>query len=234
MVSTGRNNGGAASVEHVALATLVALLFAAALAILAGSPPPEEGRRLGAAIARRIACAPRLPDPCRRDPLVEAYGRPLAHLIRALAPPAAAVPGPGGAPLLPVDFRHCRRPSCAVPAAGPAGRRLSTANRRATAFVEVRDRRRAGGGGVEVIYRLYRPGLGWSSLARGVAAVPPPPPGRRPWPANGGDLRLVPLEGSVGTAAGRLGLGLGMARRLGLGLGMARRLGPGPGAALGH
>src|SRR5688500_10167707 len=59
---------GAASVEHVALATLLALLVAAAVAAIAGAPPLGAGRELGATIGRKIACAPRLPDPCNRQP----------------------------------------------------------------------------------------------------------------------------------------------------------------------
>jgi hypothetical protein len=72
-----------------------------------------------------------------------------------------AVGGPSGLPLVPVDFRRCRRESCAV-AAGP---HLTASGRRTTAFTELIDRRRSGGW-VELVYWLYRPTLGWERLTR--------------------------------------------------------------------
>lgn len=154
---------GAASVEHVALAMLMALLFVAAVAAVAGAPPTHQGRLLGGTIARRIACAPRLPRPCHRHPLVEAYGEPVGKLVRALVPGDSPDAGPGGLPLVPVDFRYCRRPSCAVPAGAGGG--LTASGRRRTIFTSVRDLRRSRGA-VEVTYWLYRPGLGWESITR--------------------------------------------------------------------
>jgi hypothetical protein len=152
---------GQASVESVGLAALMALLLVAAIAAVASGGEVDAGRDLGAAIARHIACGPRLPDACRHDPLVPAYGWPLARLARALAPPPAARPGANGLPLAPVDFRYCRRESCAV-AAGP---RLTASNRRTTAFTQLRDRRRSDGT-VEIVYWLYRPTLGWEAVRR--------------------------------------------------------------------
>src|SRR3954447_17652783 len=128
---------GSASVEQVGLVALGALLLLAAGAAVAAGGDVDAGRPLAGASGRRIACAPRLPDDCRHHPLVPAYGWPLARLARALAPPPVAVPGPSGLPLVPVDFRRCRRESCAV-AAGP---HLTASNRRTTAFTELRDRR---------------------------------------------------------------------------------------------
>jgi hypothetical protein len=157
---------GAATIEYLALSALMGLVAIAAIAALLNGPSNDGGRLLGGAIARRIACAPRLPAPCRRDPLVEAYGRPLAGAVRALAPAPTARPGAGGVPLAPVDFRRCRRPSCAV-AAGP---RLTTAGRRTTAFTAVFDRRRSGGD-VALDYWLYRPGLGWERVERSLAGT---------------------------------------------------------------
>jgi hypothetical protein len=93
--------------------------------------------------------------------LVPAYGWPLARAVRALAPAPLARPGPSGLPLIPVDFRRCRRESCAV-AAGP---HLTASGRRTTAFTELVDRRRALGW-VELVYWLYRPTLGWERLVR--------------------------------------------------------------------
>jgi hypothetical protein len=152
---------GAASVEQVALAGLVALLVIAAAAAIAAGGEIDAGRRLAGALGKKIACAPRLPDGCRHHVLVPAYSWPLARLARALAPAPVARPGVSGLPLMPVDFRRCRRESCAV-AAGP---HLTASGRRTTAFTEVIDRRRSHGW-VEVVYWLYRPTLGWERLVR--------------------------------------------------------------------
>jgi len=160
---------GSASVEGAGLAALVALLLLAALAALAAEGEIEPRRGPATTIARRLACAPRLPDACRHHPLVPAYGWPLARLARALAPPPHALPGPSGLPLAPVDFRRCRRPSCAVPQPGPAGTHLTASGRRTTAFVQVEDRRRSLGW-VELTYWLYRPSLGWERILRRAGA----------------------------------------------------------------
>jgi hypothetical protein len=152
---------GSASVEQVGLAALLALLLLGAAAAVVAGGKIDAGRTLGAALGRRLTCAPRLPDACRHHPLVPAYGWPLARLVRALAPAPVARPGPSGAPLVPVDFRRCRRESCAV----AAGSHLTASGRRTTAFTEVVDRRRSLGW-VEVVYWLYRPGLGWERIAR--------------------------------------------------------------------
>jgi len=157
---------GAATVEHVALATLIALLMLAAISALAADPRGRAGRALGGTIARKIACAPRAPGPCRRNPLALAYGFPIGKLVRSLAPPAAAAAGPGGVALVPVDFRRCRRPSCAVPSGRPG---LTTSGRRVTEFIQVEDLRRTDGT-VRISYWLYRPGRGWE-LARATAGA---------------------------------------------------------------
>lgn len=186
----GRRAGerGSASVEQAGLAALVALLLLAAIAAVAAGGDVDAGRELAGTLGRRLTCGPRLPDACNHHPLVPAYGWPLARLARALAPPPAAVPAPSGLPLVPVDFRRCRRESCAV-AAGP---HLTASNRRTTAFTELRDRRRAAGW-VELTYWLYRPGLGWEAIRRRAAAA-------EVAAAAGTELRqdqdpaLVPLE----------------------------------------
>lgn len=157
----GDTERGSATVEQAALAALVALLLIAGIAAVGAGGEVGGGRGLAGAIARKIGCAPRLPDDCRHHPLIPAYGWPLARLARALAPAPIAVPGASGLPLMPVDFRHCRRESCAV-AAGP---HLTASNRRTTAFTELIDRRRDEGW-VELVYWLYRPSLGWQRLAR--------------------------------------------------------------------
>ena len=148
---------GAATVEHAGLTLLIAMLASAGVAALAASPPGREARELGTAIARKMRCAPRLPGSCWRDPLTEAYGRPLAGLARALAPVPKTVGG-----LLPVDFRYCRQASCAVPG---ARRELTASNRRVTMFLAIDDRRRADGT-VRLAYWGYRPTIGWEPVTR--------------------------------------------------------------------
>jgi hypothetical protein len=152
---------GSASVEQAGLAALVALLLLAAISAVAAGGKVDAGRDLAGAIGRRITCGPRVPDACRHHPLVPAYGWPLARLVRALAPAPLAQLGPSGLPLVPVDFRRCRRESCAV----AAGTHLTASRRRTTAFTEVVDRRRSDGW-VEVVYWLYRPSIGWSAVRR--------------------------------------------------------------------
>src|SRR5262245_52422300 len=141
----GNREQGSASVEQAGLAALVALLLLVGIAAVAAGGEIDAGRRLAGTIGKRLACAPRLPDVCRHHPAVPAYGRPLARALRAFAPAPLARPGASGLPLVPVDFRRCRRESCAV-AARPS---LTASGRRPTAFTEVRDRRRS---------------LGWAEL----------------------------------------------------------------------
>jgi Flp pilus assembly pilin Flp len=161
MARSRDNERGSASVEQAGLAALVALALLAAISAVAAGGKVDAGRDLAGTIGRRLACAPHLPDACRHHPLVPAYGWPLARLARALAPAPEALPGPEGLPLVPVDFRRCRRPSCAV----AAGSHLTTAGRRTTAFTELIDRR-ASFGWVELVYWLYRPTLGWQRISR--------------------------------------------------------------------
>ena len=175
--------------EQAGLVLLVALLLLAAISAFAAGPPNEQGRELGSAIARKLRCAPRLPGPCWRDPLTEAYRRPVAGLVRALAPQPGAVPGASGLPLVPVDFRYCRRPSCAVPG-NHSG--LTSSNPRVTAFTSVVDRRRAGGP-VEVTYWLYRPGVGWDRVTRRASSADVAAHALTPL-LQTANPRLVPLE----------------------------------------
>lgn len=161
MLRECKGERGSASVEQAGLVALIALLLLAAIAAVAAGGEIDAGRRLAGTISKRLACAPRLPDACRHHPLVPAYGWPLARLARALAPPPATRPGPSGLPLVPVDFRYCRRESCAL-AAGP---HLTASRRRTTAFTQLEDRRRSHGW-VELTYWFYRPGLGWERIVR--------------------------------------------------------------------
>lgn len=184
-----RSQRGAASVEHAGLALLIALLVSAGVAALAASPPGPEARELGTAIARKMRCAPRLPGPCWRDPLTEAYGRSLGGLARALAPVPGTVAG-----LLPVDFRYCRSASCALPGERPE---LTASNRRVTAFLAIDDRRPTDGT-VRLEYWLYRPTVGWERIARSASAADASAHGITPL-LETDHPRLVPLE----TLAGR-------------------------------
>ena len=180
--------GGSASVEQVGLAALLALLLMAAIAAVAAGGDVDAGRTLARAIGRKVACAARLPEPCRRHPLVPAYGWPVARLVRALAPAPTARPGATGLPLVPVDFRRCRRESCAV-AAGP---HLTASGRRTTAFTAVEDRRRDLGW-IEVAYWHYRPGMDWERVAvRATQAEVDAAAGTRVLLRD--DPALVPLE----------------------------------------
>ncbi len=188
MLRDGERERGSASVEQAGLLALIALLLLAAIAAVAAGGEIDAGRDLAGTLSKRLICAPRLPDECRHHPLVPAYGRPLARLARALAPAPTAELGPGGLPLVPVDFRYCRRESCAV----AAGAHLTASRRRTTAFTQIDDQRRSRGW-VELTYWLYRPGLGWERVLRRA--------GRAEVEAAGGvavlvrdDPALVPLE----------------------------------------
>lgn len=117
-----------------------------------------------------------------------AYGWPLARLTRALAPAPEPKPGPTGLPLVPVDFRHCRRESCAV-AAGP---HLTASRRRTTAFTQIEDRRRSDGW-VELTYWLYRPSIGWEAVRRRATQADVEAAGGVPVLLQN-DPALIPLE----------------------------------------
>src|ERR1700710_1205509 len=157
---------GQATIESAALAALIAMLLVAVIALIASGGEVKAGRELAGAIGRRIACAPHLPDACRHEAAVPAYGWPVAPLARRPPPPPDPPPAPDGLPLVPVDFRRCRSESCAV-AAGP---HLTASNRRTTVFTQLLDRRRSDGT-VELIYWEYRPTLGWRVVRRTATAA---------------------------------------------------------------
>jgi len=182
---------GAASVEQAGLILLVALLFAAVAGAALSRQGETESRELARAVAQKIRCAAHGPGPCWQDPLTEAYSRPLAGLVRALAP----VPdGAGALGLLPVDFRRCRQPSCAAPS-DRAG--LTASNRRVTAFVAVDDARRQNGT-ITIDYWLYRPTLDWERVRRTASSADLTTHAMTPL-LETANPRLVPLE----TLAGR-------------------------------
>jgi len=148
---------GSASVEYLALAAVIGLLIVIGIAALVASPPHRADRELGEMLARRIACTPRYPVPCGRNPLALAYGFPVGKAVRSLAPQPSIRAGE-----LPVDFRYCRQASCASPGS-VAG--LTVSRRRVTEFTAVDDGRHAGGS-LRITYWLYRPGLGWEKVVR--------------------------------------------------------------------
>ncbi len=161
-----RAERGQATVESAALAALLALILVGVIAVVASGGEVKAGRELAGAIGRHIACAPHLPDACRHEAVVPAYGRPLARLARALAPAPEPLPAPDGLPLVPVDFRRCRRESCAV-AAGP---HLTASGRRSTDFTQL-DVHRRSDGTVAIVYWEYRPSLGWRAVRRTATAA---------------------------------------------------------------
>lgn len=161
---------GTATVEQVGMVLLIGMAFALMVAVLVAGPKDPPGHGLGIRIANRIACGPREPGVCRRHPAVSAYGWSVARAVRWLAPAATARTGAGGTLLLPVDFRYCQRPSCAVPVGDG---KLTTANRRLTLFTEVRRLPTTGGqaGDWEITYWLYRPSIGWERIIRRAGPV---------------------------------------------------------------
>ena len=181
-----RSERGAASVEQAGLILLVALLCAAVAGGVLSRSGEAESRELARAVAQKLRCAAHGPGPCWQDPLTEAYGRPIAGLVRALAP----VPeGAGALGLLPVDFRRCRQASCAAPGERPE---LTASNRRVSAFVAVDDRRRSDGT-VAIEYWLYRPTLGWERVRRTASAADVAKLSMTPL-LESANPRLVPLE----------------------------------------
>jgi hypothetical protein len=181
-----RDERGAASVEQAGLILLVAVLIAAVAGAVLSRGGQAESRELARAVAQKIRCAAHGPGPCWQDPLTEAYGRPLAGLVRALVP----VPeGAGALGLLPVDFRRCRQAGCAAPGQRPE---LTASNRRVTAFAAVDDRRRHDGT-VVIDYWLYRPTLGWERVRRIASAADVATHAMTPL-LESTNPRLVPLE----------------------------------------
>ena len=196
---------GAATVEHVALVLLAATLAIAAVAsarMLAERPGTPA---LASELLRKQRCAVRWPAPCWQDPLTEAYGRRTAGAVRALAPAPAAKPAADGSPLVGVDFRRCRQPSCAIPLPGAAGLHLTVSNRRTTAFTAVRAPG-GPGGELRIEYWIYRPSLGWELIERRPSAAEVGALAATPLPEEA-DPALVPLETLLGRDEARFPAG---------------------------
>ena len=157
---------GAASVEHAALVLLMALVACAVVAVVAVGPdrPGRLARR-----GDRLQAA--LRGPLSRSLLAGPAHRGLRPLARRRDP------GAGAAARAAERDRTDRRSSGSTTAAAvrrPARsrgiRRLTTANRRTTAFTSVDDRRRSGGA-VRIDYWIYRPTIGWERLTREIGAA---------------------------------------------------------------
>jgi hypothetical protein len=141
---------GQATVEFVALVLLCCLTLGAPFALKTGF----DGRSFGGFLARHVVCA--VSGRCTGDERrpTAAYGERDAASVRALAPNLVYEPGERQ---LPVDWRECRRTSCAeapddrfldAHLAGSDGRAG-----RATVFTHVIRRR----GRLYVQYWLYYP-----------------------------------------------------------------------------
>jgi hypothetical protein len=146
---------GQASAEFVALLLLCCLSFVALFALRGGF----DGRDLGGFLARHFVCA--VSGRCDRDELrlVSAYGERDAATVRALAPNLVYERGERE---LPVDWRRCRRVSCASAPDDPEldahlgdarGRADGESRARATAFTHVIRRH----GRLYIQYWLYYP-----------------------------------------------------------------------------
>lgn len=151
--------------EQVGLTLLVGLALAVGVLVTTGELGSGAARGVAVRIANRIACGPVGPGTCRSHPAVEAYGESLAKAIRALGPAPEVLTDSAGRRLLPVDFRYCRRPSCAVLDPGSPGLELTASNRRTTWFTEVE---RIEGGHL-VTWWGWWPGVGWRAVRRTIA-----------------------------------------------------------------
>src|SRR5689334_9846150 len=97
---------GQATIEWTAVVLLVALAFAASLAL---AMPHVDGRSYGGALARAILCAVRGGCDDGRDALVSTYGSSDAELVRDYAPNIVYEPGEKE---IPIDYRACRTTAC--------------------------------------------------------------------------------------------------------------------------
>ncbi len=138
---------GQAAVEWVGLTLLLALSLGALLSF----GPAIEGRSFGGFLAHRIVCAVKGGCADGDRVLVRAYGESDAALVREHAPNLVYEPGERQ---LPVDWRRCRRPACAV-APDDRGVDVHRADRGARATVFTRVLRR--GGRTYIQYWLYYP-----------------------------------------------------------------------------
>jgi hypothetical protein len=126
-----RSERGQATVEFAALVLLASL----ALGALAALGPRFDGRSFGGFLASRTLCA--VERDCHRSDqaLARAYGERDAALVREHAPNLVYERGERQ---LPVDWRRCRQPDCAVAPDEPnLDVHRSDAGERATVFTRV-------------------------------------------------------------------------------------------------
>lgn len=198
----GRRTGGSATVEQVGLLLIVCLALGGALFLLPGSLGPDAGRGLATRIANRIACGPLEPGPCRRHPAVEAYGPSVAAALRAFAPTDLIRSDREGRNLVPVDYRRCRVPSCAVVDPARPQLDLTLSNRRTTLFTEAS----RSAGDLNLTWWAWRPGLGWEAYRRSVGPAASASVRETPVRLSDSPL-LVPLEALDGRNHARFGPG---------------------------
>jgi hypothetical protein len=97
---------GQATVEHLALVCLVALVFAGLVGTGLGVPTAALAR----AVVSRLLCAAALADRCGDEPvLIAAYGTEVGKLVRRHMP---SLLFERGSRAVPVDFRRCRAAAC--------------------------------------------------------------------------------------------------------------------------
>jgi len=161
-----KSTNGSATAEQAGLIALVALAITAGGLFLSGAAGPDAGRGLVTRITNRIACGPLEPGPCRRHPAVDAYGPSVAAALRAFAPGDLVRRDAIGRGLLPVDFRRCRIPSCALVDPGRPDLDLTLSNRRTTLFTEAS----RSGGMLNLTWWSWRPGIGWEASRRSVGS----------------------------------------------------------------
>lgn len=100
-----KNERGQASIEWVALVSIVALALGALLATI----PVVDGRSLGGALAHRLTCAVRGACDDGDGELARAYGARDAELVRRHLQGLVFEPGERQ---IPVDWRACRAVAC--------------------------------------------------------------------------------------------------------------------------
>jgi hypothetical protein len=143
----GERERGQATIEFAALVLLAAL----ALGALATFGPRFDGRSFGGFLAFRILCAVRHDCEHSDRALALAYGERDAALVRAHAPNLVYERGERQ---LPVDWRRCRSPDCAVAPDEPdLDVHRTDAGERATVFTRVLRR----GGRIYLQYWFYYP-----------------------------------------------------------------------------
>lgn len=129
---------GQASVEWLGLILVLAGLFA----LLGSGVGRLEVAGIAHSIHRSLLCAVASADDCPGESRLAMYGSEVESLIRHLVPEIRFGRDPLG---MPVDFRVCRSPACAVPATGAE---KSGAGEPLTLFTRVIDCRRAARRGV--------------------------------------------------------------------------------------